>query len=297
MTIQKLIPPRTHDLGDGFVVRRILPFHAKRSVGPFVFFDHFGPVEYAPGSSFDVKPHPHIGLATVTYLFEGAIRHRDSLGTDLVIEPGAVNWMTAGYGIVHSERTPDVQQRNGQSLHGIQTWVALPIEDEDCAPEFEHHPADTLPEFSVGSAHIKLLAGSAWGHASPVSFPSEVLYLTLVADEDCVMPLPASLAAERGIYLVSGSASVDGTPLSDMSMAVVDKDADIDLELSRGSIAVVCGGARIDSPRKMNWNFVSSDPSKIDQARQDWTAAIKSGGSDRFAAVPGDETEWIPLPD
>ncbi|MEL7284941.1 MAG: pirin family protein, partial [Pseudomonadota bacterium] len=150
--IEQIIKPREKDLGDGFVVRRILPFHSRKMVGPFIFFDHFGPVDYAPGKGFDVRPHPHIGLATVTFLYEGAIRHKDTLGNDLVIRPGAVNWMTAGRGICHSERTPDEERANGQSMHGIQTWVALPKEYAEIAPDFVHHPAETLPEFDLGGA-------------------------------------------------------------------------------------------------------------------------------------------------
>lgn len=296
MAIENLIPPRTHNLGGDFVVRRILPYRARRSVGPFVFFDHFGPTTYAPGNSFDVRPHPHIGLSTVTYLFEGAIRHRDSLGTDLVVEPGAVNWMTAGHGIVHSERTPDLQQRAGQRLHGIQTWVALPVEEEDCAPQFVHHPAESLPLFDLGDVSIKLLAGAAWGHSSPVSFPSDILYLTITAHQDCAISLPSDLATERALYLVSGSAFVDDTQLQAQDMAVLESGLDVSVNLEKDSIAILCGGAPLDAPRKMDWNFVSSDAAKITTAREDWTTAIREGGTQRFPAVPGDESEWIPLP-
>ena len=175
--IEQIIKPREKDLGDGFVVRRILPFHSRKMVGPFIFFDHFGPVEYAPGKGFDVRPHPHIGLATVTFLYEGAIRHKDTLGNDLVIRPGAVNWMTAGRGICHSERTPDEERANGQSMHGIQTWVALPKDYAEIAPDFVHHPAETLPEFDLGGAHARVLAGTAFGHEAPVEFPWRIWYV------------------------------------------------------------------------------------------------------------------------
>lgn len=296
MQISRIIEPRRHDLGGGFVVRRVLPFHAHRSVGPFVFFDHFGPVDYEPGSSFDVRPHPHIGLSTVTFLFEGAIRHRDSLGTDLVIEPGAVNWMTAGQGIVHSERTPERQRKDGQKLHGLQTWVALPRDEEDCAPAFVHHPADSLPDFVRNDVRVRVLAGSAWGNASPVSFPWPILYLAFEAGPEAEIVLEAELAIERAVYVVAGEAIIGGTTVSEGRMAVLESNIDVPVRLAAGTQAVVCGGAPMESPRKMEWNFVSSDSAKIEQAKVDWTAAIDSGGSTRFPLVPGDDDEWIPLP-
>jgi redox-sensitive bicupin YhaK (pirin superfamily) len=295
--ISRIIDPRTRDLGGGFVVRRVLPFHAHRSVGPFVFFDHFGPVNYIPGSSFDVRPHPHIGLSTVTFLFDGAIRHRDSLGNDWVIEAGAVNWMTAGQGIVHSERTPEAQRRNGQTLHGLQTWVALPRDEEDCPPDFVHHPADSLPAFPVGEVNVKVLAGSAWGHASPVNFPWPILYVALETEEDATVMLPAGLAVERALYVVTGKAVLAQTLLSEGRMAVLEPGADVEVALAAGTKAVVCGGAPIESPRKIDWNFVSSDAAKIEQAKKDWMSAMATGGSARFPLVPGDEDEWIALPD
>ena len=296
MLISRIINPRSHDLGEGFLVKRILPFHAQRSVGPFVFFDHFGPVDYAPGTHFDVRPHPHIGLSTVTFLFDGAIRHRDSLGNDRTIQPGAVNWMTAGRGIVHSERTPDLQLKDGQTLHGLQTWVALPGDEEDCAPAFEHHPAEALPEFSVGNIHVKLLAGTAWNHTSPVTFPSPILYAVLDAATDAEIVLPAGLANERAIYVVNGSVTLASSSLPASRMAVLEPHMDAPLTLQAGTKLVICGGAPLDVPRKMDWNFVSSSTEKIERAKADWTAAIASGRSERFPLIPGDETEWIPLP-
>jgi redox-sensitive bicupin YhaK (pirin superfamily) len=239
-------------------------------VGPFVFFDHFGPVEYAPGEGFDVRPHPHIGLSTVTYLFEGAIEHRDSLGTDLVIRPGAVNWMTAGHGIVHSERTPASEREAGQNMHGLQTWVALPKTHEDVPPAFDHHPADTLPEFNHQGARMRVLAGEAFGKVSPVHFPWPILYVAFETDEGANLILPHTLAEERAVYLA--------------------------IRLEPGTKGVICGGAAMDGPRKIEWNFVASDPALIDQAKQDWQNSVSSGGSDRFPTVPGDEEEWIPLP-
>lgn len=296
MQISRIIEPRMHDLGGGFIVRRVLPFHAHRSVGPFVFFDHFGPVEFDPGASFNVLPHPHIGLSTVTFLFDGAIRHRDSLGTDLVIEPGAVNWMTAGRGIVHSERTPDSHRKHSQVMHGLQTWVALPRDEEDCAPAFIHHPADTLPAFRVGDVRVKVLAGSAWEHTSPVSFPWPILYVALETDSDADIILPAEMAIERALYVVTGGAQIDDAMVTEGRMAVLGSNTDVTVKLAAGTKAMICGGAPMDSPRKMDWNFVSSDSAKIEQAKFDWTAAMEAGGSARFPLVPGDEEEWIPIP-
>ena len=295
--ILRTIEPRARDLGGGFRVRRVLPFHAHRTVGPFIFFDHFGPVDYAPGEGFDVRPHPHIGLSTVTYLFEGAIRHRDSLGTDIVIRPGAVNWMTAGRGIVHSERTPDEERTAGQSMHGLQTWVALPREHEDAAPAFVHHPADTLPAFEHAGAHIRVLAGEAWGQKSPVEFPWPILYVAIEAPEEVSLILQSALAEERALYLVSGSGRVADQPVENGAMIVLEPGVDVPVRLAAGTKAVLCGGASLDGPRKIEWNLVSSDPDKIAAAKEDWVQAMQMGGYERFPLVPGDEEEWIPLPD
>jgi len=294
--IVRKIEPRARDLGGGFRVRRVLPHHAHKMVGPFIFFDHFGPVEYAPGDGFDVRPHPHIGLATVTYLFEGAIRHQDSLGTDLVIRPGAVNWMTAGHGIVHSERTPTPERDAGQSMHGLQTWVALPLSHEAIAPSFVHHAADTLPAFKQNGADVRILAGEAWSHRSPVEFPWPILYVAIEAPASASLILTASLAEERALYLVSGGVSVDGERFEEGVMLILTPGSDIPVEFLPGTKAVVCGGAPMDGPRKIDWNFVASDEAMIEQAKQDWNEYSQSHGTDRFPLVPGDETEWIPLP-
>ncbi|KCZ86994.1 pirin family protein [Hyphomonas jannaschiana] len=294
--ISRKIEPRARDLGGGFRVRRVLPFHAQRMVGPFVFFDHFGPVDYAPGEGFDVRPHPHIGLSTVTYLFEGAIEHRDSLGTDIVIRPGAVNWMTAGHGIVHSERTPAPERKAGQKMHGLQTWVALPKTHEGIPPAFDHHPADTLPEFDHRGARMRVLAGEAFGQASPVSFPWPILYVAFEADDGASLILPHTLAEERAIYLVSGKAEIEGEIFDEGQMLVLTSGADVAVRFEPGTKGVICGGAAMDGPRKIEWNFVASDQSLIDQAKKDWEHSAGSGGSDRFPTVPGDTKEWIPLP-
>ena len=292
--IVRTIDPRARDLGGGFHVRRVLPFHAHKTVGPFIFFDHFGPVEYAPGDGFDVRPHPHIGLATVTYLFEGAIRHQDSLGSDLVIRPGAVNWMTAGHGIVHSERTPAPEREAGQSMHGLQTWVALPRDHEDMPPSFIHHAAESLPTVTIDGADIRVLAGKAWGHRSPVDFPSPILYAAIETPEGANMVLPADLAEERALYLVSGG--VDGNQTGEGVMLVLAPGIDIAVEFMPGTKAVICGGAPLDGPRNIDWNFVASTTGLIDQAKQDWNESISLRGTERFPLVPGDDTEWIPLP-
>ena len=294
--IVRTIDPRAKDLGGGFRVRRVLPFHAQKMVGPFIFFDHFGPVVYAPGEGFDVRPHPHIGLSTVTYLFEGAIRHQDSLGTDLVIRPGAVNWMTAGHGIVHSERTPAPERAAGQRMHGLQTWVALPLTEEDCAPAFTHHPADSLPSFQKNGASIRVLAGEAWGHASPVAFPWDILYVAIESPAGTSMILPASLAEERALYIVSGGARIEDETAEEGHMLVIAPGEDVAVEFLPGTKAVICGGATMDGPRKIEWNFVASDADKIEKAKQDWEQSTKLHGTDRFPLVPGDEAEWIPLP-
>lgn len=293
--IEKVIAPREKDLGDGFKVRRLLPFHAHKMVGPFVFFDHFGPVDYAPDKGFDVRPHPHIGLATVTYLFDGAIRHQDSLGTDLVIRPGAVNWMTAGYGIVHSERTPQEERAAGQSMHGLQTWVALPKTHENVAPEFIHHPADTLPTFEKNGASIRVLAGTAWEHTSPVAFPWDILYAAIEASTGAKLTLPADLAEERAVYLVSGAASIEDEMYDAGSMIILSPGVDVPVSLQQGAKAVVCGGAPMDGKRLIDWNFVATDKAHIAQAKLDWSNSQAAGGDNmRFPAVPGDASEHIP---
>ena len=294
--ISRIIEPRAHDLGGGFRVRRVLPFHAQRMVGPFIFFDHFGPVDYAPGEGFDVRPHPHIGLSTVTYLFEGAIEHRDSLGTDAVIRPGAVNWMTAGRGIVHSERTPAPERAAGQSMHGLQTWVALPRTHEGMPPAFDHHPADTLPEFDHRGARMRVLAGSAFGHTSPVHFPWPILYIAFEAETGANLILPQDIAQERALYLVSGKTIIDGEEIGEGQMVVFSEGADVAIRLEPGTKGVFCGGAAMDGPRKIEWNFVASDSALLDQAKEDWAHAAGAGGSERFPLVPGDTAEWIPLP-
>lgn len=295
--IEQIIKPREKDLGDGFVVRRILPFHSRKMVGPFIFFDHFGPVDYAPGKGFDVRPHPHIGLATVTFLYEGAIRHKDTLGNDLVIRPGAVNWMTAGRGICHSERTPDEERAAGQSMHGIQTWVALPKEYAEIAPDFVHHPAETLPEFDLGGAHARVLAGTAFGHASPVEFPWGIWYVGADADNGATFTVGADEAEERALYVAFGEAEIEGETIEAGQMAIFAKGADIPITVTPGTRFMLAGGQKMDGPRKIEWNFVASDQDRLEQAKADWRASAEGGWINTPFTLPEGEEDYIPLPE
>jgi len=287
-----LLAGHEKDLGGGFVVRRLLPAARCRSVGPFVFFDHFGPVNEVPGANHDVRPHPHIGLATVTYLFEGAMMHRDSLGTEQLIEPGAINWMTAGRGIVHSERRPPHLREVAFTNHGLQLWVALPQALQEAPPAFAHTPAKDIPEVSLGegaqAARVRLLVGEAFGARSPVVPASPTTYLDVALPAGCAWRLPA-LAPELAVYPVRGEVRVDGDLLPAGCMAVLGAGEGALLEALTPVRLVVVGGAPLDAPRHMWWNFVHSDPGRIRQAAHDWEAG-------RFAPVPG-ETESIPLPE
>lgn len=274
------------DLGGGFVVRRLLPAAARRSVGPFIFFDHFGPARVAPGDNHDVRPHPHIGLATVTYLFEGAMQHRDSLGSDQLIEPGAINWMTAGRGIVHSERRPEALREASYVNHGLQLWVALPREAEEVSPAFEHTPASAIPELTVGDATVRVLVGEAFGRRSPVHTLMPTLYLDVQLPAAGQLDLPP-LADEMALYVVQGVVRVDAQPVQAQQMAVLENRA-VSLFAKDAARLVLIGGAPLDGPRHMWWNFVSSRRERIVQAADDWQAQ-------HLGQVPG-ETEFIPLP-
>lgn len=277
------------DLGGGFVVRRLLPAAQRRSVGPFIFFDHFGPATVRPQDSHDVRPHPHIGLATVTYLFEGAMMHRDSLGSEQVIEPGAINWMTAGRGIVHSERRPAALSGTMFVNHGLQLWAALPQALEEAEPSFTHTPAAAIPAVVVGQASVRVLIGEAFGQRSPVSTFAPTLYLDIHLPARAALELPA-LAQEQALYLVSGALEVDGQPMAEHTMRVLPDHTGAHLSADAGPVRLaVIGGAALDAPRHMWWNFVSSRKERIVQAADDWEAG-------RFPPVPG-ETEFIPLPE
>ena len=287
MPLAQQLSGHEKDLGAGFLVRRLLPDARQRSVGPFIFFDHFGPAEELPGVNHDVRPHPHIGLATVTYLFDGAMMHRDSLGTEQLIEPGAINWMTAGRGIVHSERRPEHLRDTRFVNHGLQLWTALPLSHEETEPSFSHTPADAIPECSVGDGRVRVLVGEAFGVRSPVPALSPTLYLDAWLPAGGRMDLPA-LAAEMALYAVDGAIEVDGEPLPERQMGVLVPGLPVSLFAPAGARVVLVGGAPLDAPRHMWWNFVSSRKDRILQASADWEAM-------RMGSVAGDP-EFIPLP-
>jgi len=286
--IQQRFRSHAHDLGGGFSVNRVLPGSPRRAVGPFVFIDYFGPVTLPADRPMDVRPHPHIGLSTLTYLWQGRIHHRDSLGSDQRIEPGAVNWMTAGRGIVHSERTAAQDRGKPMPLHGLQLWLALPQADEEAEPSFSHTPADRLPRFSVGSTEAVLIVGSAWQEHSPVPAPGEPLLVDLRIPKDAELELPAELADQRALFLVSGEVFVGEQALEANSLSVFRPSQPIPLRAGSDVHAVLFGGPPLDAPRHLWWNYVSSSEAKIEQARADWREG-------RFAGVAGDE-EFIPLP-
>ena len=286
MGIQMQLAGHEKDLGGGFTVRRVLPAASMRSVGPFIFFDHFGPVTALPGVNYDVRPHPHIGLATVTYLFEGAMMHRDSLGSAQLIEPGAINWMTSGRGIVHSERKPDDLRDRSFVNHGLQLWTALPLAHEEDEPSFLHTPASAIPELKIGAALVRVLVGSAFGASSPVQAFSQTLYLDVKLPAGASIELPA-LAPEMAVYAVQGELAVDGDTLAESRMAVL-QGPPCTITAAQEARFVVIGGEPLDAPRHLWWNFVSSRKDRIIQASADWEAQ-------RMGHVPG-ETEFIPLP-
>jgi redox-sensitive bicupin YhaK (pirin superfamily) len=282
--VELLIEARVRSLGE-FDVRRVLPAAQRRMVGPFVFFDHMGPADFPPGKGIAVRPHPHIGLATITYLFEGEIMHRDDLGFVQKIEPGAVNLMTAGRGIVHSERAVDLSV--AARLHGIQSWVALPLEAEETAPSFIHYSAATLPEIDVGGCAVRVVVGSAFGRTSPVAAYSPTLYLDVRMPANASFTLPADVA-ERAAYVASGGVLLDGRVLFDGTMVVARAGAALTLEAAGDARVLVIGGEPLGA-RHIWWNFVSSSKQRIERAKQDWLEG-------RFGKVPGDD-EFIPLPE
>jgi redox-sensitive bicupin YhaK (pirin superfamily) len=283
-----VIVPRTRDLGDGFAVRRALPHGKRQMVGPFIFFHHFGPVQFVSGQGMDVRPHPHIGLATVTYLFDGSIMHRDSEGNVQEIQPGAMNLMTAGRGIAHSERTPDVQRANGQKMLGLQSWIALPKDREEIAPTFQHYGADSLPSVQDSGFTARVIAGSSFGVASKVDMVSPWFYAEVSLDEGKTVPLDAD-HEERAIYVVDGEVEIAGERFEGPRMLIFRPGDRITVRATRPTRMMFLGGTALEGPRYVWWNFVSSSKERIEQAKEDW----KSG---RFEAVP-DETEVIPLPE
>jgi redox-sensitive bicupin YhaK (pirin superfamily) len=275
------------DLGGGFRVSRLLPSVACRAVGPFVFLDHFGPMQFQPGMNIDVRPHPHIGLATVTYLFDGAIMHRDSLGSVQRIEPGAINWMSAGRGIVHSERTPDDLRQKPFGVHGLQLWVALPREREEDEPSFYHAPAELLPRFAQKGVEVRVLVGSAFGHTSPVKAASETLFVAMRLAADAEVELPW-VAPELAVVAIGCDLLIDGERVERGTLAVLKSGRTARLRGIDGGDVIVIGGAALDEPRFLWWNFVSSSKERIRKAAEDWA-------NHGMGKVPG-ETEEIPLP-
>jgi redox-sensitive bicupin YhaK (pirin superfamily) len=287
-SIEHLIKPRLRDLGGSFFVRRLLPAFPTQMVGPFIFFDHFGPTDLPPGQGVDVRPHPHIGLATVTYLFEGEMVHRDSLGSVQPIRPGDVNWMTAGRGIVHSERTPPELRTSGSRVHGLQTWVALPREHEEADPAFFHHPVGTLPAFERDGIKLRVVAGNAFGLRSPVQTFSGTLYAAVEMQPGSRLILPAE-HEERGVYLLNGQMDLDGERVAEQHLAVLASGPPVEIAAHGEVRLMLLGGERADGHRFIWWNFVSSSKERIEQAKADWRAQ-------RIGHVPG-ETELIPLPE
>ena len=290
-TIEIIIPAREKDLG-GFSVNRVLPVAQHRSVGPFIFFDHFGPAEFAPGKGMEVRPHPHINLATVSYLFEGMIWHRDSLGSDQMIEPGAVNWMTAGRGIVHSERTPFSLKDKTHRLHGIQLWVALPEEFEETAPQFSHHAKESLPEFKFEGMSFKLILGNAFGQQSPVKIHSDLFYMEITMPRGTRLSYPAD-PREVAAYVVEGALLADNQKVPKNSMVVEKKGGRFTLEALQDSRVMLLGGTSV-GPRFLEWNFASSSKARLEEAKTQWLGGPRSEGS-RFPPIPGDDREFIPF--
>ncbi|MEX0731264.1 MAG: pirin family protein [Aquisalimonadaceae bacterium] len=288
--IETVVTPRTSDLGDGFTVQRALPSAQRRMVGPFVFFDQMGPAVLTAGTGLDVRPHPHIGLATVTYLFSGEILHRDSLGVVQPIRPGAVNWMTAGSGIVHSERTPEELRPIDSPLFGIQSWVALPERHEEIAPAFVHHAAEELPVLDAEGARVCLITGSMFGARSPVATLSEMFYADVSLEQGAALSVPPE-HEERAAYIVEGKVETGphGGTFESGRLVVLRPGATVTLRATSGPARLMLlGGEPMDGPRHIWWNFVSSSRERIEQAKADWNEG-------RFAPVPG-ETEFIPLP-
>ena len=282
------IVPVTHDLGD-FKVRRTLPAKSRTMVGPFIFVDQFGPARLPPGHGMDVRPHPHINLATVTYLFEGAIEHRDSLGTRAVIEPGAINLMTAGSGIVHSERSPATERPDGPTLYGMQTWLALPDDQEEVDPAFEHVDGTALPLVEGDGVSARVLMGTLWGKTAGVTEHSQTIYADIMLNAGASVPIDAG-ADERAVLMVEGEASLEEQNLDLYILYVLAPGRAMTLKAETPSRIMLLGGEAFASHRHVWWNFVSSSRDRINQAKEDWKAR-------RFPLVPGDEEEFIPIPE
>lgn len=293
-SIETLIVPRARDLG-GFEVRRALPAPKRQMVGPFIFFDQMGPAESLTGKGIDVRPHPHIGLATVTYLYKGEFQHRDSLGSNQMIYPGELNWMVAGNGVTHSERTSEETRMAPSNLFGIQTWVALPEDHEDGHPAFEHFGQEHLPFLDGEGKKVRLILGNAWGEKAPASTFSEMFYADVVLDAAARIPIPDN-HEDRGIYITSGSIVVAGQIYEAGQMMVFRPGDAITITAGEtGARVMMLGGETLNGPRYVWWNFVSSSKEKIEEAKQAWARGDWQDG--RFALPPGDDAEFIPLPD
>ena len=284
----QVVTPVTHDLG-AFQVRRVLPHRERTMVGPFIFVDQFGPARLPAGQGMDVRPHPHINLATVTYLFEGAIEHRDSIGSHAVIEPGAINLMTAGSGIVHSERSPEALRPEGPSLYGMQTWLALPDGKEEVEPAFDHVPAGGLPLVEDGGASARVLMGTLWGATATTPCHSPTVYADIELSAGGSIPIDAE-ADERAVMVVGGEAALDGETLEPFALYVLQPRHAARLSSASGGRAMLMGGGAFATPRHVYWNFVSSSKERLQQAREDWIER-------RFPLIPGDEEEFIPFPE
>ncbi|MEO7564313.1 MAG: pirin family protein [Sphingomicrobium sp.] len=287
--VEQTINPVTHDLGD-FKVHRVLPAKQRTMVGPFIFVDQFGPARLSPGKGMDVRPHPHINLATVTYLFDGAIEHRDSVGSHAVITPGAINLMTAGSGIVHSERSPQGLRPDGPSLYGMQTWLALPDGKEEIAPAFDHVAEAALPIVDANGAKARVLMGKLWGAGAPTPCHSSTVYADIELGPGSSVPIDAE-ADEQAVMLVGGEAALDGLNLEPFALYVLRPGHEAHLaSASGGGRVMLMGGGAFVTPRHVFWNFVSSSRERINLAKDDWKAM-------RFSLIPGDDEEFIPLPD
>ncbi len=291
--IETLIVPRARDIG-GFEVRRALPAPKRQMVGPFIFFDQAGPAEFLTGHGIDVRPHPHIGLGTVTYLYRGAFHHRDSTGADQIIEPGALNWMVAGRGVTHSERTPETTRAASSELFGIQTWIALPDTHEDDAPHFEHHAKETLPQITDNGVVARLILGTAYGATAPARMLSEAFYLDVILDPGARFPLPDD-HEDRGLYITQGTVEIAGTSLEAGRMMVFRPGDSITVRAgAQGARLMALGGATMNGPRYIWWNFVASSRERIEAAKEEWRA--ERWGEGQFDLPPSDRDEHIPLP-
>jgi redox-sensitive bicupin YhaK (pirin superfamily) len=287
-TVERIFAPRSHDVG-GLMVGRVLPYVERRMVGPFIFLDHIGPATMPAGQALDVRPHPHIGLSTLTYLYDGEIFHRDNLGNAIEIAPGGVNWMTAGRGIAHSERTSADERKVAHNIHGLQCWVALPKSDEETAPEFFHYEESTIPALKQDGAELRVIAGEAYGVRSPVKVYSPLFYVDVRLKAGAVFALP-NLHADQGLYVIDGTVEADGARVDPRTMVVFNRGSKASVTALADSHVVLAGGEPFSEPRHIWWNFVSSSKDRIEQAKDDW----RSG---RFARIPGDDKEFIPLPE